>query len=126
MGVCYAVSSAAAVLVADRTPHGAEHLRGMLVGSILAVRGSEVIKVACLYSLIGVFHWLCRRPFFLISESPDRAYAEDVPVRWRAFLFYASARVAVPSSVRIAGVLLVFSSLIVPTLAANLLGGSVA
>src|SRR5713101_3670339 len=47
IGVVYAVSSAAAVLVADRTAHGAEHLRGMLVGSILAVRGSEVIKVAC-------------------------------------------------------------------------------
>ena len=46
IGVVYAVSAAAAVLVADRTPHGAEHLRGMLVGSILAVRGSEVVKVA--------------------------------------------------------------------------------
>jgi len=126
IGVVYAVSSAAAVLVADQTPHGAEHLRSMLVGSILAVRGSEVIKVACLYSLIGLFHWLCRRPFFLISESPDQAYAQGLPVRWWDFLFYASFGVVVTSSVRIAGVLLVFSYLIVPTLAANLLGGSVA
>src|SRR2546428_4355220 len=126
IGVVYAVSSAAAVLVADQTPHGAEHLRSMLVGSILAVRGSEVIKVACLYSLIGVFHWLCRRPFFLISESPDRAYAEGLPVRWWDFLFYASFGVVVTSSVRIAGVLLVFSYLIVPALAGILLGRTVA
>jgi zinc/manganese transport system permease protein len=126
IGVVYAVSAAAAVLMADRTPHGGEHLRGMLVGSILAVRGSEVIKVAGLYSLIGLFHWYCRRPFFLISESPGRAYAEGLPVRWWDFLFYASFGVVVTSSVRIAGVLLVFSYLIVPTLAANLLGGSVA
>ncbi len=125
IGVVYAVSSAAAVLVADRTPHGAEHLRGMLVGSILAVGGSEVVKVACLYGAVGLFHWLCRRPFFLISETPDRAYAEGLPVRWWDFLFYASFGVVVTSSVRIAGVLLVFSYLIVPTLAANLLGGSV-
>jgi zinc/manganese transport system permease protein len=125
IGVVYAVSSAASVLVADRTPHGAEHLRNMLVGSILAVRGSEVVKVAGLYTLIGLFHWLCRRPFLLISTDPDRAYREGWQVRWWAFLFYASFGVVVTSSVRIAGVLLVFSYLIVPTLAANLLGGSI-
>jgi zinc/manganese transport system permease protein len=125
IGVVYAVSSAASVLVADRTPHGAEHLRNMLVGSILAVRGSEVVKVAGLYALIGLFHWLCRRPFLLISTDSDRAYRDGWKVRWWDFLFYASFGVVVTSSVRIAGVLLVFSYLIVPTLAANLLGGSI-
>ena len=126
IGVVYAVSAAAAVLVADRTPHGAEHLRSMLVGSILAVSGSEVIKVACLYAVIGLFHWLCRRPFLLISTEPGKAYDDGWRVRRWDFLFYASFGVVVTSSVRIAGVLLVFSYLIVPTLAANLLGGSVA
>jgi zinc/manganese transport system permease protein len=125
IGVVYAVSAAAAVLVADRTPHGAEHLRSMLVGSILAVRGSEVIKIACLYGVIGLFHWLCRRPFLLISTDPDKAYDDGWRVRRWDFLFYASFVVVVTSSVRIAGVLLVFSYLIVPTLAANLLGGTV-
>ena len=125
IGVVYAVSAAAAVLVADRTPHGAEHLRSMLVGSILAVRGSEVIKIACLYGVIGLFHWLCRRPFLLISTDPDKAYDDGWRVRRWDFLFYASFGVVVTSSVRIAGVLLVFSYLIVPTLAANLLGGTV-
>jgi zinc/manganese transport system permease protein len=125
IGVVYAVSAAASVLVADRTPHGAEHLRSMLVGSILAVRGSEVIKVTCLYGVIGLFHWLCRRPFLLISTDPDRAYRDGWRVRRWDFLFYASFGVVVTSSVRIAGVLLVFSYLIVPTLAANLLGGTV-
>jgi zinc/manganese transport system permease protein len=125
IGVVYAVSSAAAVLVADRTAHGAEHLRNMLVGSILAVRGEEVLKVAGLYAVIGIFHWLCRRPFLLISTDPDRAYREGWRVRFWDFLFYASFGVVVTSSVRIAGVLLVFSYLIVPTLAANLLGGAV-
>jgi len=125
IGVVYAVSAAAAVLVADRTPHGAEHLRSMLVGSILAVTGSDVVKVAGLYALVGLFHWLCRRPFLLISTDPDRAYRDGWRVRRWDFLFYASFGVVVTSSVRIAGVLLVFSYLIVPTLAANLLGGSI-
>src|SRR5712692_6090404 len=58
IGVVYAFSAAAAVLVVDRTPHGAEHLRGMLVGSLLAVRGAEVARVATLYAVIGIVHWL--------------------------------------------------------------------
>src|SRR6266700_4543380 len=125
IGVVYAVSAAAAVLVADRTPHGAEHLRSMLVGSILAVRGSEVVKVACLYAVIGLFHWLCRRPFLLISTNPDNAYEDGWRVRVWDFLFYASFGVVVTSSVRIAGVLLVFSYLIVPALAGIMFGRTI-
>ena len=125
IGVVYAVSSAGAVLLADRTPHGAEHLRGMLVGSILSVRGGEVLKVAVLYAAVGLFHWLCRRPFFLISTDPDAAYGEGWSVRIWDFLFYASFGVVVTSSVRIAGVLLVFSYLIVPALAGILLAGRI-
>src|SRR5262245_24935492 len=82
IGVVYAVSSAGAVLLADRSPHGAEHLRSMLVGSILSVRGADVLKVGALYSAIGAFHWLCRRAFFLISTDPARAYREGWRVRW--------------------------------------------
>jgi len=126
IGVVYAVSAAAAVLVADRAPHGAEQVRTMLVGNLLAVRPPEVAKVATLYALVGLFHWLCRRPFFLISTDPDSAYREGWRVRLWDFLFYASFGVVVTSSVRIAGVLLVFSYLIVPALAGILLGRTVA
>jgi zinc/manganese transport system permease protein len=126
IGVVYAVSSAAAILVADRTPHGMEHLRSMLVGSILGVGGPEVLKVAALYGVIGGFHWFCRRPFFLISADPDAAYREGLAVRWWDFLFYASFGVVVTSSVRVGGVLLVFSYLIVPALAGVILGGRLA
>jgi zinc/manganese transport system permease protein len=125
IGVVYAVSAAAAVLVADRAPHGAEQVRTMLVGNLLAVQTPEVVKVAILYAAIGLLHWLCRRPFFLISTDPDTAYREGWRVRLWDFLFYASFGVVVTSSVRIAGVLLVFSYLIVPALAGILLGRTV-
>jgi zinc/manganese transport system permease protein len=125
IGVVYAVSSAAAVLLADRSPHGAEHLRTMLVGSILAVRGPDVVKVAALYAAVGLFHWCCRRPFFLISMDPGTAYREGWRVRLWDFLFYASFGVVVASSVRVGGVLLVFSYLIVPALAGIAVGGPV-
>ena len=125
IGVVYAASAAGAVLLSDRAPHGIEHIRTMLVGSILTVTGSDVVTVGALYALIGVLHWCCRRPFFLISTDPRRAFAEGWRVRLWDLVFYASFGVVVTSSVRIAGVLLVFSYLIVPALAATILGGSI-
>jgi zinc/manganese transport system permease protein len=125
IGIVYAVSSAAAVLLADRAAHGAEQVRTMLVGNLLSVRPFEVGKVFVLYSLVGVMHWFCRRPFLLISTDPRAAYEQGWRVRLWDFLFYASFGVVVASSVRIAGVLLVFSYLIVPALAGVMLGGTV-
>jgi zinc/manganese transport system permease protein len=125
IGVVYAVSAAAAVLLADRAPHGVEHVRAMLVGNLLATRPTDVLKVGSLYAAVGVLHVLCRRPFFLISTDPEAAYAAGYRVRLWDFLFYASFGVVVTSSVRLGGVLLVFSYLIVPALAGVILGRSV-
>jgi len=125
IGVVYAVSAAGAVLLADRAPHGVEHVRTMLVGNLLSVQALDVVKVALLYTAVGVIHWACRRPFFLISTDPDAAFAEGWRVRLWDFLFYASFGVVVTSSVRIGGVLLVFSYLIVPALAGLALGQTV-
>jgi zinc/manganese transport system permease protein len=97
----------------------------MLVGSLLAVTPGEVARIAGLYALVGVFHWVCRRPFFLISADPDAAFRAGWRVRLWDFLFYASFGLVVTSSVRVAGVLLVFSYLIVPALAGLVRGGTV-
>lgn len=123
IGVVYAVSAAAAVLVADRAPHGADHIRAMLVGSLLSVGPEHVAKVAALYAVVGAIHWALRRRFMLISTDPDAAYRAGWNVRFWDFLFYATFGVVVTSSVRVAGVLLVFSYLIVPALAGIMLGG---
>ena len=118
IGVVYVVSAAAAVLLLARAPHGAEHLRSMLVGSILTVSGDDVLRVGALYAVIGGLHWWWRRPFFLISQDPEAAFREGWRVRLWDFAFYASFGVVVTSSVRVVGVLLVFSYLIVPAIAA--------
>lgn len=125
IGVVYAVSTAATVLLVAGAPHGAEHLRAMLVGNVLTVTGGDVLAVAALYAAIGAVHWLCRRPFLLISTAPAEAFAAGWRVRLWDFVFYATFGVVVTSSVRIAGVLLVFSYLIVPALAAIIVGGGV-
>jgi zinc/manganese transport system permease protein len=126
IGIVYAVSAAAAVLVVDRAPQGSEHIKQLLVGSILTVTPKEAGTLAILYAVIGVFHWAIRRPLLQISFDPEAAHAEERWVRWWDFLFYASFGFVVTSSVRIAGVLLVFSYLIVPSAVGALLTRSVA
>jgi zinc/manganese transport system permease protein len=117
IGVVYAVSAAATVLVIDRAPHGAEHLKTLLVGNILTVAGGDLVKVTALCAAIGAFHWWARGSFLLISTDPAEAYRQGLRVRLWDFLFYASFGLVVTGSVRIVGILLVFSYLIVPALA---------
>jgi len=123
IGIVYAVSAAAAVLVVDRAPQGGEHIKQILIGSILTVTPAEVGKLALLYAPIGLLHWLIRRPLLDISFDPDGAGARRAVRAWD-FVFYASFGVVVTSSVRHAGVLLVFAYLVVPATAAAALARS--
>ncbi|MGH9868264.1 MAG: iron chelate uptake ABC transporter family permease subunit [Candidatus Polarisedimenticolia bacterium] len=114
IGLTYAVASALAILLADASPHGAEHLKDLLTGSIVWVTPTQVLKTGILYALLGTFHYVFRRQFLLISLDPQRAYAEGLRVRLWDFLFYLSFGVVITSSVQIAGVLLVFCYLVAP------------
>jgi len=120
IGITYAVSSAAAILAMSKATGETEHLKDMLVGNILAVSRHDVIKTAVLYGAIGIFHYVFRRKFLLISTNVQQAEAEGINIRLWDFLFYASFGFVVTSSVAIAGVLLVFCYLIVPSVGAML------
>jgi zinc/manganese transport system permease protein len=120
IGIACAVASAAAILAMSKSTSQAEHLKDMLVGNIIAVSWSEVVHTAVLYGAIGLFHYVFRHKLLTISMDPQRAEAEGVSIRLWDFLFYASFGFVVTSSVAIAGVLLVFCYLIVPSVAAML------
>ncbi len=125
IGICYAVASAAAIIAMSKSTEQTEHLKEMLVGNILTVSWGEVGKTALLYGAIGLFHYIFRRRFLLISLHPERAEAQGVNTRLWDFLFYASFGFVVTSSVAIAGVLLVFCYLIVPSVGAMLYAESI-
>jgi zinc/manganese transport system permease protein len=120
IGICYAVASAAAILAMSKSIEETEHLKEMLVGNILTVSWFEVGKTAALYGAIGLFHYIFRRKFLAISIDHEKAEASGIAVRFWDFLFYASFGFVVTSSVSIAGVLLVFCYLIVPSVGAML------
>ncbi len=120
IGICYAVASAAAILAMSKSVEQTEHLKEMLVGNILTVSWFEVGKTAVLYGAIGLFHYIYRRKFLLISMNPAEAERQGISTRFWDFLLYASFGFVVTSSVAIAGVLLVFCYLVVPSVGAML------
>jgi zinc/manganese transport system permease protein len=120
IGICYAVASAASILAMSKATSESEHLKDMLVGNILAVSWPEVTHTALLYGAIGIFHFIFRHQFLAISSNHAAAEAAGLSTRLWDFLFYASFGFVVTSSVAIAGVLLVFCYLIVPSVGAML------
>ena len=115
IGIVFAVSSSAAILIADRSPQGAEHVQEMLTGAILWVSWSTIWKTLLICLAVGAFHFAFRHRFLLISMDHEEAERQGVAVHWWDFLFYISFGFVITSSVAIAGVLLVFCFLIIPS-----------
>lgn len=126
IGIIYIVAAAAATLVLSRTAAGDEEIKNLLVGNILLVSRSEVLRTLGLYLAVGVFHLGLRRKFHLISFDTEEAERQGMSVRLWDFLFYATFGLVVTSFVRIAGVYLVFSYLIVPAVCGALLSSRTA
>lgn len=120
IGITYAVSAALLIIVLSRCGEGDEHIKQALVGNILLVTFPEIVKMCSIYLVIGSIHFFFRRQFLIISSNPDEAFKKGLNVRLWDFLFYVTFSFVVTSSVKIAGVLLVFSFLVVPSVCAIL------
>ena len=111
IGIVYALSSALVVLVVNSLAHGAEHIKEILIGRILWVSWSDVIKTALIYSGVSLVHYIFRKQLLAVSS-----HQSIEGHRFWDFIFFALFGVVITSSVGIAGILLVFSFLIVPAL----------
>jgi zinc/manganese transport system permease protein len=121
IGITFVVASAATILVADRAPEGAEHIKETLAGSLLWVTWPTVLKVLVIYIVIGVLLRLMHDRFILVSTDAEEAYRRGWSVRWWDFLFYFSFGVMITFSVGIGGILMVFAYLVIPACVAILL-----
>lgn len=110
IGIAYVVASALVILLTSFTPEGAEHVNETLTGSLIWTTWPTVAIVAVVYAAIGLFHYLARGRMRAITFEPDR-----VPrLRLWDFVFYFTFGVAITFSVTLAGVLLIFSTLVIP------------
>lgn len=120
IGIVYVVASALTILMAAQAPRGAEHVEELLTGTLLWVTWPHIARTAAVYAAVGAVHWFLRDRFLTISLDPERARREGWSLRWWDFVFYVLFGVVVTSSVAIAGVLLVFSFLVIPAVIAFL------
>lgn len=110
IGIAFVVASAAVLLLAGFTAEGAEHIRETLTGNLIWVNWRTVIHLTIAYVVLGAFHWVFRRQFLSASFEVDKAKR----ARLWDFLFYLSLGFVISFSVDVAGVLLVFSMLVIP------------
>ena len=107
IGMTYALASGLLILVADKLPHGTEHLKHALIGNILFVSWPQVFQTFVIYSIIGVLHFIFRKPFWASSHGESDSFLWD-------FLFYVLFGVVITFSTHHAGVLVVFAILVAP------------
>lgn len=124
IGIVYAIAAAAVILILSRAPDGGEELKALMVGHLLFVGWDEIAKLAILYGLISIAHYRVRERLLLVSTSPEKAYEQGIRIKAWDFFFYATFGLVVANSVQIAGVLLVFAMLIVPSVCGAYLGRS--
>ncbi len=118
IGVVFVTASAVTILLAAQAPRGSEHVEELLTGTLLWVTWAEIWKTALIYAAVGAIHWFLHSRFLTISLKPSEAAARGWQLRWWDFVFYGLFGVVVTSSVGIAGVLVVFSFLVIPAVIA--------
>ncbi|MES1983144.1 MAG: metal ABC transporter permease [Pseudomonadota bacterium] len=99
IGLTFVLAACASILLMNRDVHAGEHLKDLLVGQILWVSTSQLIATALLsVVLLALSRW----------------------GRLKSNLgFYTLFALAITASVQLAGVYLVFASLIIPALATH-------
>ena len=113
IGVLYIFSVSAAILILDKSPHGLEEFKTIINGNIIWVTPAELLSTFIVYGLIGLLHVVLWKKFYALSYEGKGGF-------WLEFLFFASFAVVLVKSVKMAGILQVFSFLVIPALIGRL------
>lgn len=103
----YALAVAATFVVLEKSPHGMEEVKHLLVGQVLTVSPRHILLTVPIYAVLGLAHALLHRRTTAISEGRKQSRAMEL-------FFYSTFAIVVTSSVGLVGVLLVFSYLVLP------------
>lgn len=113
IGVLYIFSFSAAILILDKSPHGPEEFKAILNGNIIWVTPKDVLSTFLVYGVIGALHFFLRRQFHALTFEGKGSFLLEL-------IFFASFAVVLVKSVHIAGILQVFSFLVIPALIGRL------
>lgn len=101
IGLLYAFGISGVFIILSKSPHGMEEFQNLMASDILFTPLEEIYKVAGIYLILGLFLYF--------SQKRTTGFIKDI-------LFFVIFSATVTSSVKLAGVLTVFSLLIAPAL----------
>lgn len=107
IGILYVVGASLATLLVSQDPHGAQHLAQTLSGDLLWVTAGALLPLLVMAVVVVIWQWL-------------------LPKHWQGRLFLVLFSVAVTLTVELAGIYVVFTSLIAaPLMVCHLAGRSI-
>jgi len=124
IGIVYVVGASVALLLASRMPHGAEHLKSLLNGSVLWINWTGVLRIFCVILLVGMVHWITWKKKSVQSRIHKNSFEKFSQYWISDFLFYITLGLVIVFSVRTAGVFLIFTFLIIPAVCGALFSQS--
>jgi len=101
IGLLYALGVSTVFIVLSKTQHGMEEFQKLMAADILFTPLGDIVQVAIIYSLLG--------GVILFFHYKTTGFIKDL-------LFFVTFAVTVTSSVKLAGVLVVFAILVSPSL----------
>lgn len=115
---------ALAVIVLSISKGFSEHVFGFLFGNILMVTPSELLFTIVSFLLVVFFFALFYRKLVLLSFSEEIAKLRDVNIQLLNHLLVSIASLVIVLSIKVVGIILASSLIVVPPLSALLLSGS--
>jgi len=125
LGIAYVLAGAAAVLLVAGAAGGDAHAL-LLRGNVLGIRPAETWVLFAVVAGLLLVHLLFHKEFVFVSFDAEMAATLGYRVRSWTLLLYLTLGAVIAVSIESAGVLLVFSSLILPAVTGVLLGRGVA
>ncbi|MBI5185759.1 MAG: metal ABC transporter permease [Nitrospinae bacterium] len=113
IGVLYIFSFSASILILDKSPHGLEEFKSIMNGNIIWVTPKDILSTFMVYGVVGALHFFLRKQFYALTFEGRGSFFMEL-------LFFSSFAIVLVKSVHIAGILQVFSFLVIPALAGRL------
>jgi ABC-type Mn2+/Zn2+ transport system permease subunit len=121
IGFSYVLAAALAVILIAENPMAESKGLDLVSGNLLYVEIPDMIVLLILIACMVALHAPLYRTFLFVSFDAETARSSGLKASLYNFLIYLSIGVTVGVSMKIAGVLFVFGSLVVPPLAGLIL-----
>ncbi len=116
IGYTYIFSSALAILIIAKDPLAEVENMDLFSGNILFVTNFDLFLISVISGIIFIVHMVFRKEFIFVSFDPTTAQTLKIPARFYDFLIYFTLGIAVSVGIRSAGMLFIFSSLVIPAM----------